>query len=331
MKTSEKPAKKRYYLIISFILLAFIELFLSSKLFIIYSLNERNVPLIKSNVSKGVKIFFGIITSEHSWYKRKVMKETWIDDIVRQGHDYTYCTLNRIEPEMHWIPLKNWTNIGLLTNKPADIDRMQKRITMAEYFLKNTSCDFFINPCDDVFVDSERIGQLASILRSKYNTNEDMVMLGHCIFHCFVGGTFLQGGAGYLMSRKMATKFVYFAEKWLKESTTYDDVEITRFLSYVNQTPKDCASHFFAGFGFHALKKHDYDPKILPFCPNVTEPLCGTGVMKFEDVYIVHPDLPLMKPSLKTWINFKNMLKDKKYHFGWYSNRNCRTKICRFN
>ena len=83
-------------------------------------------------------------------------------------------------------------------------------------------------------------------------------MLGHCIFHCFVGGTFLQGGSGYLMSRKMAKMFVLFAEKWINESTKADDVEITRFLSYVNQTPKDCASKYFAGFGFHALRKHDY-------------------------------------------------------------------------
>ena len=328
---TDNSIKKKFKAYI-FIILVNFEFFIAITITVRYTSYIVITPKLIGKILNQVKLFFGIVTAEGSWFRRQVMKEIWLDNILKQGHDYVYCTKTQIEPQYHWIPLKDWINLTKNgKNYTADVDRMQKRITMAEYFLKNTSADFFINPTDDVFVDSARINQFASALGRKYNTNEDMVMLGHCIFHCFHGGTFLQGGAGYLMTRKMAQKFVFYAEKWINESSTADDVEITRFLSYVNQTPKDCASNNFAGFGFHALKKKNYDFNMIPYCPKFYEPLCGTGILKVEDVYILHPDLPLMKPSLRTWENFQRMLKDKEHSYGWYSNHNCRTKLCKIN
>ena len=59
--------------------------------------------------------------------------------------------------------------------------RENKRLTLANYFLKQTTADFFINPTDDVFVDYERINNFATTLGEKYDTENDYALLGNCI------------------------------------------------------------------------------------------------------------------------------------------------------
>lgn len=62
------------------------------------------------------------------------------------------------------------------------------------------------------------------------------IILGHCIFHYHIKIPFLQEGSGFIMTRKMARQFVCFAERWINESSTYDDIELNKFfLSYNNK------------------------------------------------------------------------------------------------
>lgn len=306
-----------------------IKIFMVFDILTFFSTKLMVYPTIKSHFHKSTKIFFGIVSIENSWYKRQVMYDAWIREIVRKGHEYMYCTQNKIESQYNWIPVQNWT----ISPKKftADIDRQQKRITLAHYFIEHTDCDYFINPTDDVFIDSSRINELALKLKNKYDTNKDLIMLGHCLYHCGIRKTFLQGGSGYIMTRIMAKQFVNLSGRWLKESKHFDDFEITRFLSYLNQKPKDNACSFMSGWGFPKLTKNNFDFRSLPNCTQYYEPYCNTSLFRMDDLYIIHPNIHDMRPCLKIWKNFKRMINDKEHHYGWWVNHGCKIKMCKFN
>ncbi|KAK8895352.1 hypothetical protein M9Y10_023813 [Tritrichomonas musculus] len=303
------------------ILLIFIDLIVS----VIISHIEQG-PILDGNITKRTKLFFGIVTTEGSWFKRQMMFEIWINKTIQLGHDYVYCTKDKIEPKYRWTPLKNWTDVPF----SPDADRKRKRLTMAEYFLKNTTADFFINPTDDVFVDSSRINKLAYILGTQYNTNENDVVLGNCVLNCDKRKSSLQGGTGYIMTRKMAKKFVDFAAKWLQKTKVWDDYEFNDFLSSINQSPKTVACPYMAGLGFNGLDRK-FDFSSLTVCPEFHHKKCGTGILKFDEIYIVHANLKRVYPSLRTWNNFLRMLNDKDHHYAWYDSYRCSAILCRLD
>lgn len=316
------PSKSHY-----FIALLFIEFIFHVKKSFKIMLSAEHDPILDGNITKRTKLFFGIVTIEGSWFKRKVMYEIWINKTIQLGHDYVYCTQNQIESIYRWTPLKNWTDVPF----SGDVDRKRKRLTMAEYFLKNTTADFYINPTDDVFVDSSRINELASILGEKYNTNEDDVVLGNCVINCARRKSILQGGSGYIMSRKTAQKFVDFAEKWLIKTEVWDDYEFNDFLSYNNQSPKTSACPYMAGLGFDGLDNKNFDFDSLPVCPEYHHKKCGTGVLRIEEIYIIHANLKKIYPSLRVWTNFLRMLNDTKHHYAWYDSYKCTSILCKID
>lgn len=148
---------------------------------------------------------------------------------------------------------------------------------MAEYFLKNATADFFINPSDDVFVDTSRINELATILENKYSTNEDSIILGNCFYNCFANLNFVQGGSGFFMTRKMARNFLKYATKWVEESEIEDDISLNLFLLYLNLTAKDATSPYFAGFGFRVSSWRHFQRQSLPTCHETYQDKCGVG------------------------------------------------------
>lgn len=291
-----------------------------------YINNDQQIN-VSIKVPRKYKLFFGIVTMERSSDRRTMMMNAWINEIVKKGHDYGFCTENPIEEDVKWIPLKNWMKYP--RKYDDNIDRENKRITMAEYFLKNTTADFYVNPCDDVFVDSSRVDELAEKLGRKYDTDNDLVFLGNCLRHNNHLETFLQGGSGYILTRKMAEKFVELSAQWINDTRSYDDLEVNKFLNYLNQTPKDAAAPYMAGFGFPMLDYGDFNFDNLKTCPDFHDDLCGTGVIRIEDVYIVHPNS--WRPPVSMWNNFRKMLLDKKHHYGYYSPKVFNVVLCRFD
>ena len=293
--------------------------------YLINLISNQNTKLLIQKQDYA-KLFFGIVTIEGSYTRRNTMYNVWIKKILNLGHDYVYCTKKKIDPKFKWIPLKDWSfSIPKNTNGNflSDRDRENKRITMAEYFLK-TNYDFFINPTDDVFVDPLRINNLASFLKKKYNTNTQSIFLGFCI-----DGAFLQGGTGYIMSRKMAYYFVKYSRKWLNESHGPDDVEIIRFLKYVNKSIKDATSPFMFQGGNKYLNSINFDPDKLPKCGKYFDIRCNQGINKIEDVYLYHSKAKIINESLRIWNNLNKLIYDKKHRYGWY--RGKEFEICRLD
>ena len=206
-------------------------------------------------------------------------------------------------------------------------NRENKRLTLANYFLKQTTADFFINPTDDVFVDYERINNFATTLGEKYDTENDYALLGNCIAKGPF--SFVQGGSGYIMTRAMARQFVAFSHKWLKESVGPDDFEMSRFLSYMKKLPRDATCPFMCGHNLRELLNKNIKPETLPICPKYYESVCNQGVNKLEDLYFIHPIYASLESGLVVWNNFQKMIHDKKHHYGWYNT--FETRVCRFD
>lgn len=297
-----------------------------NKLYQNCNLSYKKKNLLTLLVIKKIKFFFGIVTIENSAIRRETMYNFWIRNISAFGHEYVYCTKTPIEPYLNWIPVKNWGNPNMKFN--SNLDRINKRLTMAEYFLKNTSADFFINPTDDVIVDAIRINQLAYILGEKYDTFTDLIMLGNCQT-THINFSYFQGGTGYIMTRKMAQLFIHFGHKWFIESNGPDDFEISRFLKYINKKPSDGAIPYMVGHSFHDFLSPYFSPNNLPKCQNFYEEFCKQGIHNLEDVYIFHPYHTSLFQSFKMWNIFQEMIHDQVHHYGYY-NVFPETRLCQF-
>ena len=272
---------------------------------------------------RKTKLFFGIVTIEKDTKKRNAMYDYWIEKAVNLGHDYVYCTKNKIESKFKWTPLKQWTDKiakkqKLNSTQLQNRDRENKRITMAEYFLTKTNADFYICPTDDVIVDIPRIDNFISILEKKYNTMTDLTMLGSCQSRKYQNISFFQGGTGYIMTRKMAKEFVDHAYQWVRESLGPDDLEIARFLGYIGQTPSNGTIPYMCGHGLFDLRHKKILMRRFKKCPEVYDPICQQGVHKLEDIYIFHPHVKF-RMAFRIWENFQQLLKMKDTHFGYYN------------
>lgn len=309
----------KLFLILVVVLIIFYQM-MARKLFFLSIEHFHSFVKIK----KVPKLFFGIVTIESSKARRETMYDLWIQKILEYGHDYIYCTEKPLEPKFKWIPVKNWTEYWpRITNQMyyPNRDRENKRISMANYFLQ-TDSDFFINPTDDVFVDSSRINQFAKELGSKYDTENDLILKGNCMLNI------LHGGSGYIMTRKMASIFVNLSERWTRESAGPDDIEMNRFLKYVNLTIKDGASPYMSGRAFQLLS----DSLNLSICKkNYTDYDCNQPIYKLEDCYMMHPTGNYIPENIKIWNRYLKLIEDKKHHYGWYSTANQLHEVCIFD
>lgn len=301
--------------------------FYSYQIFLIFQFPEEKI--IKTTSIKRVpKLFFGFVTVEKGKERRSANYNFWIKNILKYGHDYVYCTQNRIEPEFNWIPVKNWTkyypekyNVNFQTNR----DRENKRVTMCDYFL-HTDADFFINPTDDVLFDDSRVNEFARILASQYDTEKDLVIKGNCMFNI------LHGGSGYIFTRAMARKFVNLSDRWLRESMGPDDVEMNKFLRYMKLTIIDGASPYFSGRSFSHLESKIVNISKFKKCNETWfDDRCKQKVYKLEDVYLMHPSGFNVWHNIHIWKNFLQLVHNSSHHFGWYSTSDITHEICRFD
>ena len=314
------------FMIVYVLFLSYIRLIPIGYLYVSLFKNKEN------NKSPTVpKLFFGLVTIEEAIPRRNLSYNVWIKNILNLGHDYLFCTQEPIEPIYKWVKLKNWALNPPPKNPTkkflANRDRENKRLTLANYFLKETTADFFINPTDDVFVDYERINNLAMELGNKYDSEKDFILLGNCIAKGPF--SFVQGGSGYIMTRAMARQFVIFSERWLKEAIGPDDFEMSRFMSYLNQIPCNATCPYMCGHNLGDLINKNIDLRKLPVCPSYYESVCMQGVNKIEDLYIIHPLHSSLQSGFLVWTNFKNMIHDKDHHYGWYNTFT--THVCRFD
>ena len=80
-----------------------------------------------------------------------------------------------------------------LNEKQKDIQL--KRYVAAKYFLEKTNYSWLWSSADDTIITVEKLDTIIQDLNYKYDTNSDLVLLGHC-FSYEPWGDYPQGGIG---------------------------------------------------------------------------------------------------------------------------------------
>jgi hypothetical protein len=150
-----------------------------------------------------------------------------------------------------------------------------KRIRSAEYFYFNTTAPWYILMTDNAFLFLENLREMLADLTRRWRAVEHSVVLGNCMSTS--GQTFLQGGTGWLMSRKAVGNFLQISEKWFESTSTAEDVHFALAVKEMNVSIQEAASPYFLGQYLH-IKDFDimefFNFERLRKCPNPVQILC---------------------------------------------------------
>lgn len=241
-------------------------------------------------ISKKATIFFGIITHKGAAVRQKTVYDVWLKRLKPLGYDFVFCSDEKLD-DYPSIKANREFYIegdvfyeGKKRNWRANLNREMKRLSVAEYFIKHTNDDFVFITCDDVFLDTDKLNDWAFKLNMLYGTNSTIV-LGDCIYQKRKDYLFLQGGSGYLLSRKAAEKFLEFGKYWVSTSETADDVEFSRFIDHIGLPFRKTASPYMFG---HPIS--DFNISRLKKCPpnSAWNKECDVGLFPLSEVLIIH-------------------------------------------
>jgi hypothetical protein len=236
------------------------------------------------------KIFVALVSmpgDDRQLYSRVM----WADEMNKYTpHKVVYlCAEGKDFPETPYLHIsQEYDSIIKMSPKGRiDRDRAIKRYVAAKYFYEETDFEWFLSATDDIYIDLARLPQIYDYL-SQYDTNKDIVFKGHVIY--YDKAWYLQGGSGYIYSRKAAKIFIDIGIDFIKTITYNDDLFFGNFTKIYNITLSDMATSLMHGhviwvriFSMSFFKK-------LPKCPAVP-PLAdiyGKEFFKIQDLVIFH-------------------------------------------
>ena len=86
------------------------------------------------------------------------------------------------------------------------------------------------------------------------------------IFNYHNEGGFPQGGVGFILSRAAAEKLVSYGREWVKQITTYDDVELDKLRKYLNISQEETLNPFFYGEDVVEFLNSKFWMQTFPYC-----------------------------------------------------------------
>ena len=220
-------------------------------------------------LDENTGIFFGVISTPNSRHQ-KFMYNAWIRDLPLYSPESGVAFVTNVGKEIPGVlylhPGEKFEYLKKLPGSlPIDRDIVIKRYVGAKYFLENTTYKWFWSLSDDALILPENIPHIIDDLNSRYNTYKDSHLEGHCIdAWCHV---YMQGGSGYIFSRKAAEKFVEIAIPFIENMTWLDDIEFEKMRDYLGVSITQSASKFIYGHNFvNDINENFYN--ILDYCPD---------------------------------------------------------------
>jgi hypothetical protein len=229
----------------------------------------------------------------------------------------------------------NWTLVNLtsppsLAPPPSAQDFVRKAMTLGHwnhsrkgaellakfffslnFFLANTTAAWFWRGTDDVVINFQALPLFIAGLLARYDASREAVYAGNCI-HGQSGplnSPFMQGGAGYLMSRCACERLVPYAQTLMLESFFEEDQYLGQFLvNTLGVQPWDMTSSHFIGYHFTenemvAIISGNYSA--LPKCPVITaspmdKQLCRRFLRPLKQIVFFHQScLPFSNSTLE--------------------------------
>ena len=243
--------------LIRFNKLSFLGFFVFICISLIILVNIKVYPpiIITENISKSPKIFVCIITDNltvnraltfNSYFKKKFIASKVLNGPYFSSLPLSYSSqLNIIAINTKYREI--YETYPYMRCRPRNLNIIEKMLSAIEYFLENTDDEFFIRMTDDVYVNMEEIPNLMVDILSNGNPLENPLIIGHCLN--INGSVFLQGGAGYLFSRKSAEIFYNFFDQLLGVINWYEDWVVYSLINKIIPDISKTSSHWFNAQG----------------------------------------------------------------------------------
>lgn len=223
----------------------------------------------KSNLTKGM--FFGVITMPGD-KRQNFSYSLWMKDLKKyqpNSESAFVCAEGKeIEGVKYLHPTKEQMDIiNLPKPKKRDRDISMKRLIAAKYFIENTSLEWFWSTSDDCAVDLSKLDGLLDELDFLYDTENDLVFQGHCIVIDNI--VYLQGGSGYIFSRKAAEQFVKIGDLFISNIVKYDDMAFHSLFEFYQIEDYQIATSHLIGHKFEVPDIKDEKMSNIEDCPAV--------------------------------------------------------------
>jgi hypothetical protein len=136
--------------------------------------------------------------------------------------------------------------------------QLARRIISFDKCLSIPHCKWLLTFDDDSIVDLTNLQNMVSNLEMKYDPIIDPVMKGNCFFQKWIQKSFLQGGSGYILSRRACQLIIenISTDFWFYKFSYPDDRTTMNFVKILNITIADTSSSFFFGFVPNPHLKH---------------------------------------------------------------------------
>lgn len=254
-------------------------------------------------------IFFGFVSQEGSPRQTNIMR-WWVSALMT--HEYAFIVNKTSKQNKFYKSLnigKEYEDLYRNANLKytCDTDRGTKRIVGLKYFLHNTTCDYYWSLTDDVAVDLHGLRVMIRYLEDNYNPNTDNVFMGESYGH------FLQGGTGFVMSRRAAEIVEKRSKEWLLGIRIADDVETDKFRKYLGMNERETYSPFVFGEEPYAFYSPDFYKSNLRWCPNTSFPT--SPVYKLTNLVALHAKFTNPNKAMTNLIRGKMYINDIYFYY----------------
>jgi hypothetical protein len=114
-------------------------------------------------------------------------------------------------------------------------------------FLEISTVNWFWRGTDDSIIIFQNLPKFVALLDRSYDARQTPVVLGHCIDSKDEGVPFLQGGSGWVISRRAAELMDPLRDEFLRRIDSDDDVCLTWVLFRLGLSLMESTSEFFIG------------------------------------------------------------------------------------
>ena len=275
--------------------------------------NRRN-----SNLTNGM--FFGVVTMP-SDKRQNFSYNLWMKDLKKYSPNsesvFVCAEGKEIEGVKYLHPTKEQMDIVHLPKpSPRDRDISMKRLIAAKYFIENTTLKWFWSTSEDCAIDLSKLESLLEELDFLYDTENDLVFQGHCIktdqYY------YLQGGSGYIFSRKAAEQFVKIGEIFISNIELWDDYAFHSLYEFYQLQGDQIATSHLVGHPFYipyiegeTMMNIEYCPKVIPYT------YCyKRNLYPIQDLIGYHrSDIEVGEPSFKTMIEYGQKYKNLYFYY----------------
>jgi hypothetical protein len=203
-----------------------------------------------------------------------------------------------------------------------------KDLTYADHCLTSTKADWCFRLCDDAYGSINAFDKLLESLYQMGDPKTQTMVVGNCV-HKSEGPTWwLQGGAGWAMSRRAIKEFLGFGDEWALNASLQEDAHFSKALIRLGLNSTQVDSPYFSG---HFLWPEEYqvwdwkNSEIYKLCPEEIAPqtFCSHRLVPYSDIVFHHSARFYM--GHKNWTDWLADVPDDAMI--WYDNRTLR--ICR--